>query len=165
MATLLFVVATLSLFVVHANAANLTVGSCVTIELKNQPDRQLYDSGKSGKYWVYISKNAKSANITRTHHWKVKSKQDGIIKFENVQHPNQCLCERKGMILLIMYAATCACEENATAQKWKLQGENDAVKIIRPNDEKYFLSECFGTGCAFISQNPKEWVLKPCRTD
>jgi hypothetical protein len=161
MATLLFVVATLSLFVVHANAANLTVDSCVTIELKNQPGRQLYDSGIIGSNWVYIS--AKPAH--KTHHWKVKSNQDDIIKFENVQYPNQCLCERQGMIFSTMYAATCACEENDPAQKWKLQGANDTVKIVRANDENYFLSECSGRRCAYISKYPKEWVLKPCSTN
>jgi hypothetical protein len=156
MATLWFIVTTLSLVVLEANAANLAVGQCVTIESNKWRGRFLFDSGNGGGYWVYTGKTP----TLKTHHWKVKSHNGNILKFENMQHQNRCLCERL-WFPWTMFAATCECKDGAKDQEWDLKGQNNVARFMRPDTGHYNLEDCPSTSCAYIMDNkPSYWVLQ-----
>jgi hypothetical protein len=154
MAYIVSVLATLLLVVLQTDAANITVGNCLTIESKKYPGRLLYDSGPVGKYWVYTS----GKPPYKTHHWKVKSQNGTRLKFQNVHHPSRCLCERYAF--LWMYAATCDCNEKDPAQEWDLEGTNNTVRFKRPNEYRYSLKDCPNTSCAYVATRLAHWVLK-----
>jgi hypothetical protein len=154
MVPLLIAVTTLSLVVLQTNAANLTVGSCVTIDSDKYPGRFLYDSGSGGQYWVYTT----SSPTHSTHKWRVKSNNGNILKFENVQHPARCLCERYSF--LWMYAATCECKDTDPAQNWQLEEVDGTVRFKRPNGNRYYLKDCPNTSCAYVSSKVGKWNLK-----
>jgi hypothetical protein len=156
---LLIAVTTLSLVVLQTNAACTEVGCCVTIESHKWKGWFLYDSGQSGQYWVYTSKTPSQ----RSHQWKVKWKKVHIQKFQNMQYPDRCLCEREGSFWA-MYAATCDCKDGDRSQEWDLQGKSDIVKFMRPGGYRYFLSHC-ASSCAFITTKQEQWILTPCKTE
>jgi hypothetical protein len=156
-----FIVATLSLVVLEASAANLEVGKCVTISSNRYPGRYLYDAGPNGNYWVYTTSRQSIQPTGTYHHWRVKSKQGSIYKFENVRYNNQCFCERQFVIFTTMYAGTCECKDGAKAQEWDLRGGPEVFRFKRPNTNHYDLEDCPSTSCAYIMDNkPSFWVVK-----